>query len=189
MATGDNSINICSRALNSIGAEGITSFEEGTTEARVAQAKYQTAKKDLLSIYPWTFGKGETFLARIVSDNLSRYKYLYEKPEDFLRAITVKEDDHVVPYTFRRGKINTDASTPVLVYLYDAPEEDMPAYFISLLIDRLARDFVIPVTGKNDDYAIYDKIYQNSFALAKSSDALSKTPERIVNFPLLAVRG
>ena len=51
MAFGDNEINICSRALAAIGANAINSFEEGTTEAEVAAAKYETAKKDLLAMY------------------------------------------------------------------------------------------------------------------------------------------
>lgn len=188
MATSDNEINICARALLSIGAKSISSFEEGTNEAKVAKALYERAKLDLLSIYHWTFNRSETYLARVNSDNLARYEFCYEKPDDFLRAISVRDNSSVVPYTFRNGKINTDCKQPVLIYSYLVSEADMPPYFVSLLIDRLARDFLIPISGKHDDYAIYDRIYQNNLTLAKNADAMSKTPEKINTSMLLGVR-
>lgn len=184
MANGDTDINICSRALIAIGANEITSFEEGTVEAKVAKAKFEIAKRDLLSIYPWTFSITETFLARIASDDLAIYKYIYELPDDFLRALTLRGDYQNIPYTLRSGKINTDDEKPILVYTADCSIQSMPAYFVSLLIDRLARDFLIPITAKNDDYPMFDRIYQQNLTIAKNADAQSKTP-RVVNTDLL----
>lgn len=188
MASGDNDINICSRALMSIGANGITSFEEGTTEAQAAANKYETAKKDLLSIYRWTFNQNETYAARLNSDEMAVYKYLYELPEDCLRVMTVKEDGVPQIYTWRSGKINTDAEKPVITYCANVHETIMPAYFITALIDRLARDLIIPVTGKHDEYRTYDSIYQNTLATAKNIDAQSKTVSKLNYFPALGVR-
>ena len=189
MALNDTDIEICSRALLAIGADNITSFNDGSDEARVASSKYKTAKRDLLAIYPWTFNTSEVFLAQIRDDEtIGRYKYFYEKPTDYLRAITVKDTMSSVKYCFNKGKINTDASPAVLVYSYDCNEEDMPTYFVSLLIDRLARDFIIPITGKHDEYAVFDRIYQNNLAVAKSADAQSKTPSILNADTLLGVR-
>lgn len=184
MAFGDNDINICSRALAAIGASAITSFEDGTTEAEIAANKYQTAKKDLLSIYPWTFASQETYMARVKSDALAVKKYLYSLPEDCLRVMGVSDGF----YTFRNGNVNTDADQPILTYIADVGEAQMPAYFVTALIDRLARDFLVPLTGKNDDYRIFDSIYQQTLAIAKNVDAQSKTPSRIKNFSYTDLR-
>ena len=184
MAVGDTVLNICSRALMAIGADEITSFEDGTVEAKVAKAKYEIAKKDLLCIYPWTFNQTETYLARLADEQLAIYKYIYELPSDCLRIITLRGAYNNIAYTFRSAKINTDDEKPILVYQTDCSEQKMPPYFVSLLIDRLARDFLIPVTAKNDDYAIFDRIYQNNLAIAKNVDAQSKTP-RVMNTDLL----
>lgn len=184
----DNAINICSRALNAIGAESISSFDDGTDEAKIANAKYETAKKDLLAVYPWTFNTAEVYLGRLNSDSLAKYTYLYELPTDWLRTLAIKQGATMVPFCYRQGKINTDYETASIEYLYDIDETDMPAYFVSLLIDRLARDFLIPVTGKNDDYAIFDRIYQNNLATAKNVDAQSKSPSVIDTSLLLRVR-
>lgn len=189
MAIGDSAINICSRALVGIGAEGISGFEEGTTEAKVAANKYETAKKDLLAIYPWTFAQNEAYLARTASDELAVFKYLYAKPLDCLRLITTKNQyGSILEYTFRNGQINTDCEAPIGVYIADVREEDMPTYFVSLLIDRLSRDFIIPLTAKHDEYSIYDKIYQNSLMLAKNADAQSKTTSRLDTSLLMRIR-
>lgn len=184
MAFGDNEINICSRALAAIGANAISSFEEGTTEAEIAAAKYKTAKKDLLSIYCWTFALSETYMPQLKADEEAIYKYLYELPEDCLRVITVYDS----VYTFRFGKLNTNNQKPVLQYIADVSEEAMPAYFVTALIDRLARDFLIPITAKNSDYSLFDNIYQRTLANAKNIDAQSKTPSRIKNFAYIGVR-
>lgn len=184
MAFGDTDLNICARALAAIGANAINSFEEGTTEAEIAAAKYETAKKDLLSIYSWTFALSETYMAQLKADEEAIYKYLYELPEDCLRVLTVYDS----VYTFRYGKLNTDNEKPRLKYIANVSEETMPAYFVTALIDRLARDFLIPITAKNSDYGLFDNIYQTTLANAKSIDAQSKTPSRIRNFDYIGVR-
>lgn len=188
MAFNDTNINICSRALSKIGAESISSFDEGTTEAKVASQLYETSKQMLLSAYPWTFNKSEVYLARINNTSLAKYKYLYEKPIDYLTARTLKENDCVVDYCFINSKINTDAEKPILVYSSITDENDMPPYFISLLIDYLACQFLIPVTGKNEDYKIFNNIYKENLAEAKSLDARSKTPSFIDTNLLIGLR-
>lgn len=179
MAISDNIINICSRALVGIGADGISSLEDGTAEAKVASELYETAKQDLLAIYPWSFATCNTYIGRLNADDLALHKYLYEKPNDWLRTITVKDGDFAAEYTYRTGKINTDAEKPILTYIADVKEADMPAYFITVLVARLQRDFIIPITGKHDEYKTFDNIYQMALIAAKTTDSQSKQPEFI----------
>lgn len=188
MAVNDNQINICSRALNRLGCGSITSLEEGTTEAQVASSLYQDTKQGLLSAYYWSFAQADEELARLAETCKTGFKYLYNKPEDYLRAITLKENDRSVVYRFRRGFINTDAEKPVLLYIYDVNEADMPPYFINLLIDYLVRDFCIPLTEKKDDRQFYEQICATNFAAAKSADALSQSSKKIKTFSLIGVR-
>ena len=55
-------IGICSNALLKIGAEGITSFEDGTAEAEIAYSLYPLIRDSLLSSYPWSFAKAQKIL-------------------------------------------------------------------------------------------------------------------------------
>ena len=48
-------VSICSKALLKIGAQTITSFEDGTAEAEVAANLYPLVRDSLLSAYPWSF--------------------------------------------------------------------------------------------------------------------------------------
>ena len=190
MANGDTKLNICSRALFAIGADEITSFEDGTIESRISKAKYDIAKQDLLSIYFWTFALKETYIARVSdTDNLKLYKYLYQLPNDCLRVITIRDGNiKNIPYTFRNSKINTDLEQPILQYISDVDEAVMPSYFVNLLINRLARDILIPITAKNDDYALFENIYQQNLTTAKHADAQTKTVSIMDTSRLLRVR-
>lgn len=189
MALNDTDIDICSRALLSIGAESITSFDDGSDEAKVAAGIYKTAKRDLLSIYPWTFNEAEVLMAQIRdTESVTKYKYLYEKPVDCLRARTVHDGARNALYKFNKGRINTDATPAILVYSYECDEQDMPTYFVSLLIDRLARDFIVPITGKHDERPMFDRIYRDNLAYAKSVDAQSKSASVLDTSRLTRVR-
>lgn len=189
MALNDTDIDICSRALLSIGAESITSFDDGSDEAKVAAGIYKTAKRDLLSIYPWTFNEAEALMAQVRdTESLAKYKYLYEKPVDCLRARTVHDGTRTALYKFNKGRINTDAKPAILVYSYECDEQDMPTFFVSVLIDRLARDFIVPVTGKHDERAMFDRIYRDNLAYAKSVDAQSKSASVLDTSRLTRVR-
>src|SRR3954447_16636716 len=48
-------IGLCSRALIKIGAGSITSFNDGTAEAEVADALYSSTRDALLSANSWSF--------------------------------------------------------------------------------------------------------------------------------------
>ena len=166
MAFNDTDINICSRALNAIGAESISSFSEGTTEAKVANNKYQTCKQKLLAIYPWTFNRIEAYIPKITTNEHYAFKNIFEKPKDFLTARYLRENNQKIDFIFVKGKINTDAEKPILVYSADCSESD----------------------SKNDDYAQFDKIYQNSLIEARHVDAKSKSPSVIDTSLLIGVR-
>ena len=62
-----SSIELCSSALVKLGAEGISSFDDGSAEARVASRLYPLARDALLSTHPWSFATRQTVLARLAT--------------------------------------------------------------------------------------------------------------------------
>ena len=81
-------IGICSNALLKIGAEGITSFEDGTAEAEIACSLYPMLRDGLLSSYPWSFAKAQKTLPRLYNVPVADYQFAYLLPNDFLRVIS-----------------------------------------------------------------------------------------------------
>ena len=55
-----SSIELCSSALIKLGADGISSFEDASAEARVAARLYPIARDALLCAHPWSFATAQS---------------------------------------------------------------------------------------------------------------------------------
>ena len=73
-------IDICSRALILIGAEPITSFEDGTTEALVSVNMYEDVIRTSLVNTRWRFATNQAVLNLITSEPTGRYDRAYQLP-------------------------------------------------------------------------------------------------------------
>jgi hypothetical protein len=81
-------IGLCSRALTRIGAHPITSFSDGTAESEIAGILYGSARDALLSAYGWSFATGQVQLTQLSTPPVADYRYAYQLPNDFLRAMS-----------------------------------------------------------------------------------------------------
>ncbi len=77
MAAGDTALSICSDALLLLGAKPISSFDEGTDEASVANRLYADIRDQSLVTYPWSFSFKKVKLARLITTPINEYKYEY----------------------------------------------------------------------------------------------------------------
>ena len=76
---------ICSRALNTIGASSIASFTEDNQRSAICSDIWDTFSRYLLSIYPWYFVQKKSQLGRLVTAPVNEYQYAYQLPGDLLR--------------------------------------------------------------------------------------------------------
>lgn len=78
-------IDICNNALIEAHQDAtITNIDEDSVEAERCRRIYAATRRELLSMYPWTFATKFVELAR-VSDNVDGYKYAYKYPTEALR--------------------------------------------------------------------------------------------------------
>jgi len=185
-----NDIALCARALIKIGANPITSFNDGTAESEIAGALYPSAKDSLLSAYPWTFASGQVVLNQVLDSPLADYSYAFELPTDFLRAISVGNGNkgRGVSYRIMQGQVHCNVKDIVLTYIYRVEEEEFPPFFDMALISRLSAEFSIPVTESTSRaQALYD-FADKEFQKARQIDAQQDSPNRIENYPLIDVR-
>ena len=76
------SIDVCARALILIGASPITSFDDGTTEAIVADNLYQDTVRDLLSRHRWRFASSQIQMNRLVDAPEHKWDAAYQIPAE-----------------------------------------------------------------------------------------------------------
>lgn len=185
-------IQICARALLSIGCEPIASFDDGTAEADVAAMLYPGVRDALLSSYPWSFATGQRALAAAAAEPVADFRYAFPLPDDFLRALSVGSADAArgrgVSYRIHQRRIHTDAAAVVLTYVFRPDERTFPPFFDQALVSRLAAEFCLPLTENTARAELQAKLADAEFRRAKSIDAQQQTPNRFEDFTLLEAR-
>ena len=183
-------IGICSNALLKIGAEGITSFEDGTAEAEIAYSLYPLLRDGLLSAYPWSFAKAQKTLPRLANVPVADYQYAYLLPNDFLRVISAGSGSRGrgIEYRILENRLHTDAPDVTISYIFRPHESLFPAYFCELLIARLASEFCLPLTESTTRSEYLQKTFQELEKRARLTDAQQSTPQRFEDFSLVEAR-
>lgn len=126
-----SSIELCSKALNKIGANSITSLDEGTVEADICSSIYSSLKQKLLSLYSWSFAIKTSNLEKTELAERYDYTYAYVLPIDFLRAIKIASGDS---YKIAGNYLFSDDNEVNLEYVADVEESKFSPLFISAFI-------------------------------------------------------
>ncbi len=183
-------IGLCSRALLKIGANSISSFDEGTSEAEVAQNLYPHVRDSVLSAHPWTFASAQATLARLEATPVADYDHAYQLPSDFLRALSAGSGarGRGLDYRIAERRLHTNADEVVLTYIFRPDETAFPPYFDQVLMLALAAEFSVPILESTNRADAMRRLFDKEFNRAKSIDAQQDTPPRIEDFALLEAR-
>ena len=148
----DSPIDICSRALILIGAEPITSFDDGNNEALVASNMYEDVAQSALVNTRWRFATDQLVLNRLsdaptYSDNLF---------------------------------CDADASDEVVAdYTYRVTEEYWPSYFTMAVQFQLASVFAVSLARDGSLSQLMDQKGAMLMAKARGLDSQSQTTRRL----------
>ncbi len=183
-------IGMCSRALLKIGVQAISSFDDGSVEAEVAQNLYPGVCDHLLSSYPWSFATAQKRLARLSAQPIADFSYAYQLPSDFLRALSVGTGDQGrgVSYRIQEQRLHTDMEGVILTYIFRPDETAFPPYFSHCLITHLAAEFCLPLTESSSRGETLLRIGEKDLQKARNIDAQQQTPQSIVLDGLISAR-
>lgn len=137
----DTSLKIASRALILIGADAITAFDDGSTEATIATNMYEDVCRTALTNTRWRFATNQATLNLLSSAPTGRYDRAYQIPSDSLMIHAVTVNDNVIDYQTYGDKIYADTSTTdslIADYTFRVGEDKFPSYFILALEYSLA---------------------------------------------------
>lgn len=185
-----SSIELCSGALVKLGAHGISSFEDGTAEARVASSLYPLIRDAMLCAHPWSFATAKVKLARLSTEPVTDHLHAFALPLNFLKALSAGDEarGRGLVYQIVNRQLHTDASSVVLSYIFRPSEGDFPAYFTPALVTRLAAEFCIPVTENTSRAERLSRLAEEELKLAKLIDSQQDTPPRVEDFTLIRAR-
>jgi hypothetical protein len=155
MAAGDSGLSICSDALLMLGANPISSFNEGTDAANISDRLYSDLRDQALLVYPWSFSFKKVKLGRLVTTPTTEYRYEYQMPGDRLgppRAVFTSASPGQRPskeYRIFQDKLLTDYEEVWIDYQYSVQEFEMPVYFVQLLKYMMAWHLAYPITDQD----------------------------------------
>ncbi len=185
-----SSIALCSRALLKLGANSITSFEDGTAEAEVAANLYPSVRDGMLSSHPWRFATGQGTLPKLAAEPVADYDAAFQLPDDFLRALSAGSDarGRGLHYRIAEKRLHANTEDVVLTYIFRPDESTFPPFFDQALIARLAAEFCIPLTESSTRAELLFRLAENEVRAARSTDSQQATTTRFEDYSLLDVR-
>jgi len=179
----NSAVDICSRALILIGADPITSFEDGTTEALVSVNLYEDVARASLVNARWRFATNQSVLNRLTDAPTGRYDYAYQQADGTLMVHAVTVNDFPIEYQIYGDKIYADTSpTDVVIadFTYRANEEDWPSYFTLAVEYALATLFATSIARDAGLASLMKQAGQEAMAKARSLDAQQQTTRKLV---------
>lgn len=135
MATNDSDVTVASVALTMIGANAISSFSDGTTEAEVVEAVYEDLARGWLTMTRWRFATTQKDLVHLADEPAARWTDAWQIPVDCINLHTVTCNDNPIEYDRYRDKIYCDYdenNTLTADYTWRIPESEwLPSFKIA----------------------------------------------------------
>ena len=183
-------IDLCSRALVKVGANSITSFDDGTTEAEVAASLYSITCDAILSAHPWNFATQHVILLKLATLPLADFIFAFQIPLDCLRVLSAGHNGRGqgITYKIYKGQIYADTDEITITYISQLYEENFPPFFCMALISRLAAEFCIPLTDNTSRWMALQELAEAELRRAKLIDSQEDTPAAIADFTLIEGR-
>lgn len=150
----ETDISICSRALVTLGANPISSFNEGDT-GRICSNVYPGLRDGILSRFPWRFIMTKKSLTRDAAAPAGEWSYSYIIPGDALglgHAVFRNSSDKISTKDFEifGRRIYTDEETLILDYKARTSEGEWPAYFTDAMVQCICAEIAFAVTDQQN---------------------------------------
>ena len=189
--TANSPIDICSRALILIGADPITSFDDGNTEALVASNMYEDVARAALVNSRWRFATNQATLNLLTATPTGRYNIAYQLPSDLLMLHAVTVNDLAIEYQIYGNKVYTDGDVndvAIADYTYRANEVDWPSYFTIAVEYSLAVVFATSIARDSTLGSLMQTQARESMAKARSLDSQQQTARKLTTSRFIAER-
>lgn len=140
-------VSICNRALDLLGADPITSLEDGSKSANLCQRNFAPSADSVLRLYPWNAALRRARLPALADAPAWGYGYQYQLPQgpEPSYCLRLLEVDGCSDYRIEGRRIVTDALPPLDI-LYIGRIEDAADYD-ALLAEAIAAKLAVHLAG------------------------------------------
>lgn len=175
---------LCNEALQEIGVGvPIISLEQDDPAARACNRIYAKRRDGLLRSHIWNFAIERVKLGQLSSAPAFGFDNRYQLPSDWLRTISVFNNDAgvgTVEYRIERRTIHSNANELWLRYIRRVTDpNDFDLLFYEALVMRLAWALAQPIAQSNT----LEKLKRDAFRViirqARATDAIEDWPEEI----------
>ncbi len=199
-------VQVCSQALQRLGAEAITAFTEGAN-GPLCENLYPQIKLNVETSAPWRFNTIKSaLLNRTLVEPPTQYKYVYQLPPDMLNGLprTVwnssfnqGRSSQFTDFNIFEDKLLTSAEKILIDYQIEKVTDKFPVHITELAIQAMMAVLAFPVTDQQNTADAAFKAAWGSPAelgrggysrVARRIDAQGHPSQSIKNFPLTAVR-
>ena len=174
-------VAVCSRALILVGAEPITSFDDGNNEALIASNMYEDVARSSLLNTRWRFSTNQAVLNRLSDAPTGRFDAAYQLPSGWLMTHVVTVNDTPIEYQTYGDKLfcNEAASSElVLDFTYRADEQGWPSYFTIAVEYELASVFAVSLARDQSLAQLMSQQAATSMMRARNLDAQQQTTRK-----------
>ena len=175
-------VAVCSRALILVGAEPITSFDDGNNEALIASNMYEDVARSSLLNTRWRFSTNQAVLNRLSDAQTGRFDAAYQLPSGWLMTHVVTVNDRPIEYQTYGDKLfcNEAASSElVLDFTYRADEQGWPSYFTIAVEYELASVFAVSLARDQSLAQLMSQQAATSMMRARNLDAQQQTTRKL----------
>lgn len=135
-------VSLTNKALTLCGATPITSLDDDTNNARIANRVYEISRRSILTECMWSFATTRVTLA-VSSESMawdySEEAYVYVRPADVLRIFDVS--DQYATWRVEGDYILSDTNNLGIKYVYDHDDPSKyPPQFTEAFSDKLCSD-------------------------------------------------
>ena len=175
-------VDVCSRALILIGAEPITSFDDGNNEALIASNMYEDIARSSLVNTRWRFATNQAVLNRLTDAPTGRFDAAYQLPSGWLMTHTVTVNDTPIEYQTYGTKLfcnETSSAELVLDFTYRADEQNWPSYFTVAVEYELASVFAVGLARDQSLAQLMSQQASIAMVKARNLDAQQQTTRKL----------
>lgn len=205
-------VTICNMALQNIGAKLITSLSEGSANADECNARFDEARRALLSMHLWNFATKRVMLNVDTETPAFNYAYQYTLPSDLVYLVQTRleegyqsslassrenpsiidnnfYEDRIDKYRIEGNKLLTNSASVGIVYIADETNTELYSpTFTQLLARFLGSLIAYRIKGSSSERDTQYKLFTEELEYYQSIDSQQGIIDVVQRSALLAAR-